>query len=132
MSTTPSWMTSAMDLFLGFRLSSTPTSPNWKLPSTMHTRLPHSMAAATPRLTAMVVRPTPPLGEKTVTMRPASCSSAPSSPVAAAAETAARSTMRPSFSRSRRCTWRMEVTSSSALNGLTRNSRAPASIERRR
>src|SRR3989304_2574218 len=43
-STTPSAMMSAIDLFLGFMLSITPTSPNWKLASTMHTRLPGAAA----------------------------------------------------------------------------------------
>ena len=36
------------------------------------------------------------------------------------------------FSRSRELTWRIDAVSSSLLNGLTRNSRAPASMERRR
>ena len=63
---------SAIDLFFGLRLSSTPTSPNWKEPSTRATRLPGSDAAATARLTAIVVRPTPPFGEKTATTRPGS------------------------------------------------------------
>ena len=40
--------------------------------------------------------------------------------------------MRTCFSRSRAWTCRIEAVSSSELNGLTRNSRAPASIERRR
>ena len=56
---------SAIDLFFGLRLSSTPTSPNWNEPSTRTTFLPSSVAAATARLTATVVRPTPPLGLKT-------------------------------------------------------------------
>ena len=68
---------SAMDLFLGLRLSRTPTSPNWNDASTMTTFLPSSVAAATARLTATVVRPTPPLGLKTATTRPGS----PGSPV---------------------------------------------------
>ena len=63
---------SAIDLFLGFRLSRTPTSPNWNEPSTRTTFLPSSVAAATARLTASVVRPTPPLGLKTATTRPGS------------------------------------------------------------
>jgi hypothetical protein len=37
-----------------------------------------------------------------------------------------------SLSFSRDQTWRMEAVSSSELKGLTRNSRAPASMERRR
>ena len=65
---------SAIDLFLGFRLSSTPTSPNWNEPSTRTTRLSGSAAAATAMLTAIVVRPTPPLGLKTATTRPGSWS----------------------------------------------------------
>ena len=56
----------------GFRLSRTPTSPNWNEPSMMTTFLPSSVAAATARLTATVVRPTPPLGLKTATIRPGS------------------------------------------------------------
>ena len=36
------------------------------------------------------------------------------------------------LSRSRACTCRMDAVSSSLEKGLTRNSRAPASIERRR
>ena len=59
-----------MDLFFGLRLSSTPTSPNWKLASTSATGWPCSAAMATARLTASVVRPTPPLGEKRVMTRP--------------------------------------------------------------
>ena len=62
--------TSAIDWFLGLRLSSTPTSPNWRPPSTSATRRPSSAAAATAKLTASVVRPTPPLGAKKVTTRP--------------------------------------------------------------
>ena len=61
---------SAIDLLLGFRLSRTPTSPNWNEPSTRTTCLPSSVAAATARLTAIVVRPTPPFGLKTATTRP--------------------------------------------------------------
>ena len=114
-----------MDLFLGLRLSRTPTSPNWKLASTRATFLPISEAATTARLTATVVRPTPPLGEKTVTMRPGS------RPVSLAVP-AGRSARRVALSFSRSCTWRIDETSSSLLKGLTRNSRAPASIERRR
>ena len=72
-----SGMRSAIDLLFGFRLSRTPTSPNWKEPSMMTTFLPSSVAAATARLTATVVRPTPPFGLKTATMRPGS----PASPV---------------------------------------------------
>ena len=45
---------------------------------------------------------------------------------------AATGAIRLCLSRSRVWTWRMEVVSSSLLNGLTRNSRAPASIDRRR
>ena len=60
-----SGMRSAIDLLRGLRLSSTPTSPNWNEPSISATRLPSSVAAATARLTATVVRPTPPLGLKT-------------------------------------------------------------------
>ena len=63
---------SAIDLFFGFRLSRTPTSPNWKEPSTRTTFLPSSVAAATAMLTATVVRPTPPLGLKTATTWPGS------------------------------------------------------------
>ena len=64
-----------MDLFLGLRLSRTPTSPNWNEASTRQVRWPSSVAAATARLTASVVRPTPPLGPNTATMRPGSSSS---------------------------------------------------------
>ena len=63
---------SAIDLFLGFRLRRTPTSPNWNEPSTRTTSLPGSEAAATAVFTAIVVRPTPPLGLKTATTRPGS------------------------------------------------------------
>ena len=69
-----SGMRSAIDLFLGLRLSRTPTSPNWNDASTRQVRWPSSVAAATARLTASVVRPTPPLGPKTATMRPGSAS----------------------------------------------------------
>ena len=62
-------MRSAIDLLFGFRLSRTPTSPNWNEPSTSTTFLPSSVAAATARLTATVVRPTPPFGLKTATIR---------------------------------------------------------------
>ncbi len=72
---------SAIDLLFGFRLSRTPTSPNWNEPSMMTTFLPSSVAAATARLTATVVRPTPPFGLKTATMIPGS----PGSPVRAPA-----------------------------------------------
>ena len=68
-------MRSAIDLFLGLRLSRTPTSPNWNEPSTRQVRWPSSVAAATARLTASVVRPTPPLGPNTATTRPGSPSS---------------------------------------------------------
>jgi hypothetical protein len=57
-------------LFFGLRLSSTPTSPNWNEPSISTTLLPSSVAAAIARLTAIVVRPTPPFGEKTATTWP--------------------------------------------------------------
>ena len=50
-------------------------------------------------------------------------------PFDAAAEAIA---IRLCFSRSRVLTWRIEAVSSSLLNGLTRNSRAPASMDRRR
>ncbi len=63
---------SAIDLLLGFRLSRTPTSPNWNEASTMTTFLPSSEAAAMARLTATVVRPTPPFGLKTATTWPGS------------------------------------------------------------
>ncbi len=69
-----SGMRSATDLFLGLRLSRTPTSPNWNEASTRHVRWPSSVAAATARLTARVVRPTPPLGPNTATTRPGSLS----------------------------------------------------------
>src|SRR5450759_1559883 len=66
-----SWGTSsAMDLSLGFRLSKTATSPNWNDASTSVTFLPNSDDAATARLTAIVVRPTPPFGLKTATTWP--------------------------------------------------------------
>jgi hypothetical protein len=45
---------SAIDLFFGFRLSRTPTSPNWNEPSTRTTDLPSSAPAAIARLTATV------------------------------------------------------------------------------
>ena len=97
---------SAMDLFLGLRLSRTPTSPNWNEASTRQVRWPSSVAAATARLTASVVRPTPPLGPNTATTRPGSSSSRagtaaawrpPVPSVGAAGWTA----IRESFSRSR-------------------------------
>ena len=118
---------SAIDLLLGLRLSSTPTSPNWKEASSRATRWP-APAAATARLTATVVRPTPPFGEKTVTIRPASRSSgaAPRPPAPTGSAT------RCCRSCSRRKTCRIDIVSSSELNGFTRNSRAPASMERRR
>ena len=98
----------------------------------MTTFLPSSVAAATARLTATVVRPTPPFGLKTATMMPGS----PGSPVRTAAvppaAAAGMTAIRLCLSRSRALTCRMEAVSSSLLNGLTRNSRAPASIERRR
>ncbi len=72
---------SAIDLFFGFRLSRTPTSPNWNEPSTRTTFLPSSVAAATAMLTATVVRPTPPLGLKTAT----TCPGSPPVPAASAA-----------------------------------------------
>ena len=61
---------SAMDLSFGFRLRRTATSPNWNDASTRVTFLPSSEAAATARLTAIVVRPTPPFGLKTATTWP--------------------------------------------------------------
>jgi hypothetical protein len=67
-----SGMMSAIDLFLGFRLSRTPMSPNWNEASTSVVVWPSSVAAATARLTASVVRPTPPLGPNTATTRPGS------------------------------------------------------------
>ena len=76
---------SAMDLFLGLRLSRTPTSPNWNEASTRQVRWPSSVAAATARFTASVVRPTPPLGPNTATMRPGSSSSRPGTAAAVAA-----------------------------------------------
>ena len=79
-------------------------------------------------LTAIVVRPTPPFGLKTATTRPGSRAAADARAAAAAAGAA----MRPCFSRSLEWTWRIDAVSSSELNGLTRNSRAPASMERRR
>ena len=74
---------SAIDLFLGLRLSRTPTSPNWKEASTRTTRLPRSVAAATDMLTATVVRPTPPFGLNTATTVPGS-PAPPSEPAARA------------------------------------------------
>ena len=50
-------------------------SPNWNEASTRHVRWPSSVAAATARLTASVVRPTPPFGPNTATTRPGSPSS---------------------------------------------------------
>ena len=120
--------TSMIDLFLGLRFSSTPTSPNWKEPSTSVTVWRCSPARATARFTASVVRPTPPLGAKSVTMRPAFLLVSAGPP----GVPATAMTMRLRFSFSRACTWRMDVVSSSELKGLTRNSRAPASIDRRR
>ena len=69
----------------GFRLSRTPTSPNWNEPSTTTTCLPSSVAAATARLTATVVRPTPPLGLNTATTMPGSPRSSPAAAPAPAA-----------------------------------------------
>ncbi len=117
---------SAIDLFLGLRLSSTPTSPNWKEPSTRTTSAPGSDAAATAMFTAIVVRPTPPFGLKTATTRPGSRATA------ARGSATGVAAIRPFLSRSRAYTWRMDAVSSSELKGLTRNSRAPASMERRR
>ena len=123
---------SAIDLLRGFRLSSTPTSPNWNEPSTITTFLPSSVAAATARLTATVVRPTPPFGLNTATTWPSSSDPSPPDPLAAGRTSGVVAAMRLALSRSRAWTCRMEAVSSSLLNGLTRNSRAPASIERRR
>ena len=67
-----SGMMSAIDLFFGLRLSRTPMSPNWNEASTRVVRWPSSVAAATARFTASVVRPTPPFGPKTATTRPGS------------------------------------------------------------
>ena len=50
----------------------------------MTTFLPSSVAAATARLTATVVRPTPPLGLKTATIRPGSPGSPDRVPLVAA------------------------------------------------
>ncbi|MBF8290970.1 MAG: hypothetical protein HW391_1938 [Chloroflexi bacterium] len=119
-----------MDLFLGLRLSSTPTSPNWNDASTSATRLPASEAAATARLTASVVRPTPPFGLKMATTVPGS--PAAGVPAAPAVVVAAGTAYRLRLSRSRVNTCRIDAVSSSELNGLTRNSRAPASMDRRR
>ena len=118
---------SAIDLLFGLRLSSTPTSPNWNEPSMRATLLPGSDAAATARFTAIVVLPTPPFGEKMAKIRPGSRNAA-----AARVSAAAGAPYRTRLSRSRACTWRMDAVSSSELNGLTRNSRAPASMDRRR
>ena len=93
-------------------------------------RWPSSAAAATARFTAIVVRPTPPFGLNTATTWPGSRS--PAATEAAATAALVVIVIRPCFSRSRTWTWRIEAVSSSLLNGLTRNSRAPASIERRR
>ena len=101
----------------------------------MTTFLPSSEAAAMARLTATVVRPTPPLGLNTATTWPGS----PEPPVRGVPSgvpvpLVATGTIciRLCLSRSRALTWRIDAVSSSLLNGLTRNSRAPASIERRR
>ena len=100
-----SGMSSAIDLFFGFRLSRTPTSPNWNDPSTRQVFWPSSVAAATARLTASVVRPTPPFGPNTATTRPGSPGSR-SAPIArsagvAAAAAAGCTAIRDCFSRSR-------------------------------
>ena len=116
-----------MDLLRGLRLRRTPTSPNWNEASTSATRLP-SWAAATARFTDTVVRPTPPFG-----LNRATTDAGSPLPLRAAASGAATiGAKRLCFSFSRVQTWRMEAVSSSELNGLTRNSRAPASIDRRR
>ncbi len=98
---------SAMDLFFGLRLSSTPTSPNWNDASTRQVFWPSSVAAATARFTASVVRPTPPFGPKTATTRPGSPSSRTllvgrgAAATGAAAAAAGWTTIRESFSCSR-------------------------------
>ena len=99
----------------------------------MTTFLPSSVAAATARLTATVVRPTPPFGLNTATTLAGLARLAGRTAAARGQRRATGMTaMRLCLSRSRALTWRMEAVSSSLLNGLTRNSRAPASIERRR
>ena len=98
----------------------------------MTTRLPSSVAAATARLTATVVRPTPPLGLKTATTRPGSPEALAVGVAPGSRRRGGLAAMRLALSRSRAWTCRIDEVSSSELNGLTRNSRAPASIERRR
>ena len=98
----------------------------------MTTRLPSSVAAATARLTATVVRPTPPFGLKTATTSPGSPEAFAVGRSGRRGRAAGLAAMRLGLSRSRAWTCRIEEVSSSQLNGLTRNSRAPASIERRR
>ena len=96
-------------------------------------RLPSSVAAATARLTATVVRPTPPFGLKTAT-------TSPGSPERVGRRHASG---RPSRRGARRHPAALVALAGvdlsdrrgqlvAELNGLTRNSRAPASIERRR
>ena len=97
------------------------------------TDLPSSFAAATARFTATVVRPTPPFGLNTATTVPDSPGSPDRGPPPPFEPAVTGITaMRLNLSRSRALTCRMEALSSSLLNGLTRNSRAPASIDRRR
>ena len=65
LSGSPPSTASSIDLFFGLRLSKTPTSPNWRLASRRATRWLVSRLSASARFVARVVRPTPPLGEKT-------------------------------------------------------------------
>jgi hypothetical protein len=88
-------------LVLGIEVSRTPTSPNWNEPSTSTTFLPSSVAAATARLTARVVRPTPPFGLNTATTCPGSPLGVRLVPPAPPLASAATIAIRDIFSRSR-------------------------------
>ena len=121
---------SSIERFFGFRLSRTPTSPNWRFASTSATRWSVSRRIASARFVASVVRPTPPFGEKTaMTWWSSALPSATPAGGAAASLVACICSRRTS---SRSWTRLIEVANSSALNGLTRNSRAPASMARLR
>ena len=119
---------SSIERFFGFRLSRTPTSPNWRLASTSATLWSVSRRSARARFVAIVVRPAPPFGEKTAMTWCSSTLSSPDLEDGAAASRVAWICSRRTSSRS--CTRLIEVANSSPLNGLTRNSLAPASMAR--
>jgi hypothetical protein len=116
---------SAIDWFFGLRLSRTPTSPNWSPPSTSATRLSSSVLAATAKFTARVVRPTPPLGAKNVTTCPGRGAGVG---VSSISRRWCRSGRAIHLLTVALVNLRIEADSSSDEKGLTRNSRAPASM----